>query len=67
MLGRVVRLARWVGSQIGQRVPEDLAVCEFDCRAITCSWADWRECPRRLEMRTGGNDGGLELRGPSRS
>jgi hypothetical protein len=54
MMDRVVRLARWVGSQVGQMVPEHLAVCEFECRETTCTWADWRACRRRREMRPGG-------------
>jgi hypothetical protein len=56
MMDRVVRLARWFGSQVGQIVPEGLGVCEFECRETTCTWADWRECRRRREMRPGGAD-----------
>ena len=54
MMDRGVRLARWLGSQVGQMVPEDLAVCEFECRETTCTAANWRTCRRRRERRLGG-------------
>jgi hypothetical protein len=49
------RLWDWIKEQIVQEVPEDLAVCEFDCRCVL-------ECrknqctPRELEMREGVSD-----------
>jgi hypothetical protein len=52
----VVRLARWFGSQVAQIVPENIAVCEFECRETTCISASWRECRRRREMRPGGRE-----------
>jgi len=52
-MDRGVRLARWLGSQVGQMVPEDLAVCEFECRETTCTAAGWRACRRRRERRVG--------------
>jgi hypothetical protein len=51
MMDRCVRLARWLGSQVGQMVPEDLAVCEFECRETTCTAANWKTCGRRRERR----------------
>jgi hypothetical protein len=66
MLDRVVRLARWFGRQVGQIVPEDMAVCEFECRETTCTSADWRECRRRREMTPGPRTSVMAARsGPS--
>ena len=56
MIDRVVELARSVGRQVGAIIPEDLAVCEFECREIACTAADWRDCQRRRAMRPGGTD-----------
>jgi hypothetical protein len=48
MVDLIVRLARWFRSQVGL-VPEDLAVCEFECKKTTCTAAEWRECQRRIK------------------
>jgi hypothetical protein len=41
------RLVTWIRSQI-QPVPEDAAVCEFDCHRTDCRHGDWVACERRL-------------------
>jgi hypothetical protein len=56
MMDRVVRLARWLRSQIVQVVPQHMAVCEFECQETTCTSANWQECRRRREMTPGGAD-----------
>jgi hypothetical protein len=56
MMDAMVRLARWLRSQIGQVVPQDMVVCEFECKETTCTSADWNECRRRREMTPGGVD-----------
>jgi len=38
----------WVGKQFVGEVPEDDAVCEFDCRQTRCREGEWEGCPRRL-------------------
>ncbi len=30
------------------RVPEDVAVCEFECDKLECRLEDWENCKRRL-------------------
>jgi hypothetical protein len=30
-------------------VPEDIAVCEFDCEETECRLGDWDRCERRLK------------------
>ena len=42
------RLADWVLNQIIQDVPEDIALCQFDCRKGQCSHGEWETCERRL-------------------
>jgi hypothetical protein len=46
MMGLRVRLARWLRNQV-RTIPEDMAVCEFECSKTTCTWGDWKECQRR--------------------
>ena len=40
----------WVAAQIIQDVPSDIVLCEFACRKIQCSSAEWATCARRLEL-----------------
>jgi hypothetical protein len=40
----------WVAAQIIQDVPSDIALCEFACRKIQCSSAEWATCARRLGL-----------------
>jgi len=42
------RLSKWVLDQIVQEVPEDSALCEFDCRKGQCTQGEWARCERRL-------------------
>ncbi|NNJ94522.1 MAG: hypothetical protein HKP57_07250 [Halobacteria archaeon] len=30
------------------KVPDEIAVCEFDCRRTECLHGDWAKCERRL-------------------
>jgi hypothetical protein len=41
------RLKPWFVEQV-QDVPEDIAVCEFDCRKPVCLVSEWETCERRL-------------------
>jgi len=43
----------WVAAQIIQDVPSDIVLCEFACRKIQCSSAEWATCARRLELEAG--------------
>ena len=36
-----------------QDVPDDVALCEFDCRKGQCSDEDWASCNRRLDKAAG--------------
>jgi len=40
---------RWLKAQIVRDVPEDIALCEFDCRKGQCLFGEWESCERRLE------------------
>ena len=35
---------------LSAEVPDDVAVCEFDCRKLECRTEDWVNCPRRLNQ-----------------
>jgi hypothetical protein len=32
-----------------QAVPEDIAICEFDCRKTQCTYGEWATCQRRIQ------------------
>jgi hypothetical protein len=49
----IQRLSQWVLNQIVQDVPEDSALCEFDCRKGQCTQGEWQECERRLNRAEG--------------
>jgi len=34
-------------------VPEDLAICEFDCRTLHCTRGEWASCDRRISKGRG--------------
>ncbi len=42
------RLGGWIGVQLVQDVPEDIAACEFDCSKPECEGADLINCERRM-------------------
>jgi hypothetical protein len=46
-------LSYWVKEQSGAEVPENLALCEFDCRKSQCSWDAWVNCERRISRAAG--------------
>ena len=53
-LGNLSRgFLQWVRNQIIQDVPEDVALCEFDCRKGNCTNEEWESCGRRLDRAEG--------------
>jgi hypothetical protein len=44
---------RWLRNQFIQEVPEDSALCEFDCRKGQCRMEEWETCDRRLTKAAG--------------
>jgi hypothetical protein len=42
------KVKRWLKNQIVQDVPEDIALCEFDCRKGQCRMGEWESCERRI-------------------
>jgi hypothetical protein len=42
------RLWQRIKGEVVQTVPEEIAVCEFDCRKLSCSVEQWRTCKRRV-------------------
>jgi hypothetical protein len=43
----------WVAGQFVGDVPEDNALCEFDCRKPQCNEGEWENCTRRLQRAAG--------------
>jgi len=35
-------------NKVIQEAPEDIQLCEFDCRESQCAMGDWGKCERRL-------------------
>lgn len=44
----ISRLQRWLGKQIVQDLPSDVAVCECDCRKTQCTSVEWEACEIRF-------------------
>ena len=44
----ISELTHWLRAQWVTEVPEDLAICEFECPASQCSWDDWAQCVHRV-------------------
>jgi len=44
---------QWIRSQFIGDVPEDVSLCEFDCRKVQCTQGDWEACERRLNRAQG--------------
>jgi hypothetical protein len=44
------RVKRWFKEQLFQEIPEDIALCEFDCRKPQCRMGEWETCVRRLRF-----------------
>jgi hypothetical protein len=51
--GPFVKVWQWFRGQIIQPVPEETAVCEFDCRKLDCSMGEWESCDRRINHAAG--------------
>jgi hypothetical protein len=39
----------WTWKQLVGEVPEDDAICAFDCRKPQCTEGEWENCARRLD------------------
>jgi hypothetical protein len=44
---------QWLRDQILQEVPDEYALCEFDCRKSQCTLEEWKSCERRLSKAAG--------------
>jgi len=53
LLAALSRLWRRFKLQWSEPVPEDIAVCEFDCRKSQCSYGEWASCDRRISGAAG--------------
>jgi hypothetical protein len=47
------RLWEFVKRQIVDEVPEEFAICEFDCREIRCMPNEWNTCELRIQNGAG--------------
>jgi len=44
---------QWFKRQWINDVPEDIAMCEFDCRKGQCLYDEWESCERRITRGAG--------------
>lgn len=51
--GLLRRFRRWVAARIVQEVPEDIAICAFDCKKGQCTDGEWAICDRRIKRAAG--------------
>ena len=42
------RLWQRFSNKVIQDVPDDIQLCEFECRKLQCAMGDWEKCERRL-------------------
>lgn len=47
------RFGQWVAGMIVQDVPDDSALCAFDCQKTQCTTEEWAHCERRLSRAAG--------------
>jgi hypothetical protein len=45
--GVISVIRRWVKDRIIQEAPEEVARCEFECRALQCNQGHWESCGLR--------------------
>jgi len=43
----VQRAWNWLARKLIQDVPEEIALCEFECRKSQCTHSEWLSCERR--------------------
>ena len=46
------KLLKWFRIPVAN-VPEEIAVCEFDCNKTECLLGDWEQCERRRNVQAG--------------
>jgi len=51
--GALYRIWRVLKRQVVQDVPDDSALCEFDCRKGQCRQEEWANCERRIRKAAG--------------
>ncbi len=51
--GPLSRLSQWAKEWMVQDVPEDIALCAFDCRKGECTSEEWESCERRQNKAAG--------------
>jgi hypothetical protein len=49
----LMRLWHWFQQRLIEDVPQDIAVCEFDCRKGQCLYDEWSSCERRISKAAG--------------
>ena len=60
----MIKFWRWIKNQIVQDVPEEVALCEFECHKQQCTEREWQTCARRIAWAAG--DARLGKQAPSR-
>jgi hypothetical protein len=52
----IIELCSWLKEQWVAEVPDDLAICEFECRKSKCSFDGWANCVRRMSQTPRGSE-----------
>ena len=47
------RLWQWLKGQFVGGVPDEIGLCEYDCRKHQCTMGEWETCDRRLNQAAG--------------
>ena len=45
---------QWIKSEFIQEIPDDIALCEYDCRKEQCTQEEWLTCGRRVSRQFAG-------------
>ena len=54
---------QWLKREWIENVPEDIALCEFDCHKGQCTYGEWASCERRISMTQNLSSGDKARRG----
>jgi hypothetical protein len=49
----LIHLWKWLQEGVIQNVPEEDALCAFDCHKVQCFLGEWQTCDRRLHKASG--------------
>ena len=57
--GQLARFISWIKAKWVREVPDEIALCEFDCQMYNCREGGWGNCKRRMDYSAGDVGTGL--------